>query len=141
MPSRPPSCPAFNICIGFQATTGNAVRTSATCDLPNLIGKHNRSDRLTTTAPPPTIARFQPLPATDAQIASHCMTPKIDSYIGYCWDLDQSPQYPLAPIDVGTDWSATSSLVFPSTSADTLAMQGFNEGGEVNVPQSGSNYN
>lgn len=52
--------------------------------------------------------------------------------IQYPWDPD------LGPAHIVTDWNTPAGLAFRSV--DTLAAQPLNEGREVKVPQSESNY-
>ena len=66
------------------------------------------------------------------------MAPKIDIYIQYLWDQYLGPLHPLAPIDVAAERNTTPGLVFPSMV--TLVTQTINEGTEVKVRQSESNY-
>ena len=127
-----PGSPSCNICMGFHATTSNAVRTNTCCNVTNLIEKHDRSDQLTTTAPTPTVTAFKYLLPTDTQEAPHCMMPEIDAPIQDLWDLDLDPLGPLAPIDIAADWNTAPGLVFPSM--DPLSTRTSNEGREVNVP-------
>ena len=89
-------------------------------------------------APTSIVTPFEPLLPTDAQIVPHIVTPNIDAPIQYPWDLYLGPTHPLAPIDIATVWNTPASLTVPSV--DTSATQTLNEGIEVKVPQSESNY-
>lgn len=118
--------------MGFYSNTSNAVRTPTCCNVTRLIDKHDRSDRLTTTSPTPTLTAFKPLRPTDAHGAPHSMLQYIDVSIHDLWDSDLAPLHPLAPIDMAAAWNATSGLVFPSV--DPLATRISNKVNGVEVP-------
>lgn len=96
----------------------------------NLIEKYDRSDQLTTKAPPPTVIAFKSLCPTDAQGALHCMMPDIDAPTQDLCDLDLGPPHPQDPVDRAADWNITPGLVFPSIDPSATS----NERRKVKVP-------
>ena len=89
-------------------------------------------------APISTVTPFEPLLPSTATLPPRFVMQNTHKPLQYHWYLDLGPANPLAPIDIAAEWNTPAGLAFPSV--DTPTTQAFNEGREVTVPQSESNY-